>query len=131
MNNNFAVKEISTKLFLLRKGAHDGWSVMSRFAMRCSSILSKFSQQRHHRKVTLQGMRSVSRADAGILYLHFQTVNFVHEITNDPNLAASSAGLFNSSGRNAYSTLASRRLSMDLPDADALDIAYTFKHRSR
>ncbi|KAF2854958.1 cytochrome P450 [Plenodomus tracheiphilus IPT5] len=82
---------------------------------------------KHQRKVILQGMTSVARADAGIPYLHYETAKFVHEVANDPALASSSVGLFNSIGRYTYSTFASQTFGMDVPNADDPVIDYIFK----
>ncbi|PVH92610.1 cytochrome P450 [Periconia macrospinosa] len=81
---------------------------------------------RHQRKVILQGMTSVSRADADLPYLHFETAKFLNEVVNDPTLAASSARIFNSIGRYTYSTFASQTFGMELPNADDPAIDYIF-----
>lgn len=82
---------------------------------------------KHQRKVILQGMTSIPRSDAGIPYLHFETAKFLHEVANDPALASSSVGLFNSIGRYTYSTFASQTFGMEVSRADDPSIDYIYK----
>lgn len=63
-------------------------------------------------------MTSITRADAGLPYLHFKTAKFLHEVANDPALAASSGRLFHSVGRYTYSAFASQTFGLDLPNVD-------------
>ncbi|KAH7392848.1 cytochrome P450 [Pyrenochaeta sp. MPI-SDFR-AT-0127] len=81
---------------------------------------------KHQRKVILQGMTSVSRADAGLPYLHYETAKFLHQVVNDASLANSSVSLFNAIGRYTYSTFACQTFGMDLPNDDST-IDYIFK----
>lgn len=82
---------------------------------------------KHQRKVILQGMTSVPRADAGLPYLHYETAKFLQEVANDSLLASSSVDLFNSIGRYTYSTFASQTFGMEVPHRDDPSIDYIFK----
>lgn len=72
-------------------------------------------------------MTSVSRADAGLPYLHFETAKFLHEVANDAALASDSVGLFNSIGRYTYSAFASQSFGMDVPTASNPAIEYIYR----
>ena len=82
---------------------------------------------KQQRKVILQGMTSVPRADAGLEYLHFETAKFVKQVANDSQLAESSVGLFNEIGRYTYSAFASQTFGMDIPDEKDPAIDYIFR----
>ncbi|OAL52704.1 cytochrome P450 [Pyrenochaeta sp. DS3sAY3a] len=79
------------------------------------------------RKVILQGMTSVSRADAGLPYLHYETAKFLKDVAGSEQLAFSSVGLFNEIGRYTYSAFASQTFGMDIPNADNPAIEYIFQ----
>lgn len=83
---------------------------------------------KHQRKVTLQGMTSVPRADAGIEHLHFETAKFLKQVANDNKLAGNSEGLFNEIGRYTYSAFASQTFGMDI--AEETDPAIQYIYRS-
>ncbi|KAJ4309594.1 hypothetical protein N0V94_008858 [Neodidymelliopsis sp. IMI 364377] len=82
---------------------------------------------KQQRKVILQGMTSVPRADAGIEYLHFETAKFLKQVANDEKLAGNSVGLFNEIGRYTYSAFASQTFGMDIPDEQDPAIEYIFR----
>lgn len=79
------------------------------------------------RKVILQGMTSVPRADAGVDDLHYETAKFLKEVVNDRQLASDSVGLFNEIGRYTYSAFASQTFGMDIPDEKDPAIDYIFR----
>lgn len=81
---------------------------------------------KQQRKVILQGMTSVPRADAGIEYLHFETAKFLKQVANDDKLGSDSVRLFNEIGRYTYSAFASQTFGMDIPDGDDPAIKYIF-----
>lgn len=82
---------------------------------------------KQQRKVILQGMTSVSRADAGIAYLHFETAKFLKQVADDDVLARNSVGLFHEIGRYTYSAFASQTFGMDIPDEKDPAIEYIFR----
>lgn len=82
---------------------------------------------KQQRKVILQGMTSVPRADAGVAYLHFETAKFLKQVANDDALARDSVGLFNGIGRYTYSAFASQTFGMDIPDEKDPAIEYIFR----
>jgi cytochrome P450 len=82
---------------------------------------------KQQRKVILQGMTSVPRADAGIEYLHFETAKFLKQVANDQKLAGNSVELFNAIGRYTYSAFASQTFGMDIPDEQDPAIEYIFR----
>ncbi|OAG07382.1 cytochrome P450 [Paraphaeosphaeria sporulosa] len=82
---------------------------------------------KHQRKVILQGMTSVPRADAGLEYLHFETAKFMKQVANNDKLAGDSVGLFNEIGRYTYSAFASQAFGMDIADAKDPAIEYIFR----
>ena len=79
------------------------------------------------RKVILQGMTSVSRADAGVTYLHYETGKFLKQVASDDVLARDSVGLFNEIGRYTYSAFASQTFGMDIPEEKDPAIEYIFR----
>tara|TARA_R110002003_G_scaffold1048_15_gene22277 strand:+ start:18553 stop:20196 length:1644 start_codon:yes stop_codon:yes gene_type:complete len=79
------------------------------------------------RKVILQGMTSVPRADAGLPYLHYETAKFLKDVASNERLATSSVNLFNEVGRYTYSVFASQTFGMDIPNADSPAIEYIFR----
>lgn len=79
------------------------------------------------RKVILQGMTSIPRADAGVDHLHFETAKFLKQVANDDALAGDSVGLFNEIGRYTYSAFASQTFGMDIPDEKDPAIEYIFR----
>ncbi|KAL1591639.1 hypothetical protein SLS60_011637 [Paraconiothyrium brasiliense] len=81
---------------------------------------------KQQRKVILQGMTSIPRADAGLEYLHFETAKFLKQVANDNRLAGDSVGLFNEIGRYTYSAFASQTFGMDIPDEKDPAIEYIF-----
>ncbi|KAF3047192.1 hypothetical protein E8E12_011599 [Didymella heteroderae] len=82
---------------------------------------------KQQRKVILQGMTNVPRADAGVPYLHFETAKFLNQVVNDNTLANNSVELFNQIGRYTYSVFASQTFGMDIPDAKDPAIEYIFR----
>jgi cytochrome P450 len=82
---------------------------------------------KQQRRVILQGMTSVLRADAGVAYLHFETAKFLKQVASDDVLARNSAGLFNEIGRYTYSAFASQTFGMDIPDEKDPAIEYIFR----
>ncbi|KAH7089851.1 cytochrome P450 [Paraphoma chrysanthemicola] len=79
------------------------------------------------RKVILQGMTSVARADAGLPYLHYETAKFLKDVASNDKLAKSSVDLFNEIGRYTYSAFASQAFGMDIPTADNPAIKYIYE----
>jgi cytochrome P450 len=82
---------------------------------------------KQQRRMILQGMTSVPRADAGLGYLHFETAKFMKQVANDSKLASNSIGLFNAIGRYTYSAFASQTFGMDIPDEKDPAIEYIFR----
>lgn len=82
---------------------------------------------KHQRKVILQGMTSVTRADAGLDYLHFETAKFLKQVAGNDDLAGNSVQLFNEIGRYTYSAFASQTFGMDIPDEKDPVIEYIFR----
>ncbi|KAF9692856.1 hypothetical protein EKO04_009251 [Ascochyta lentis] len=82
---------------------------------------------KHQRKVILQGMTSVPRANAGLEYLHFETAKFLKQVANDNKLAGDSVGLFNEIGRYTYSAFASQTFGFNIPDEKDPAIEYIFR----
>ncbi|KAJ4983179.1 hypothetical protein SVAN01_11322 [Stagonosporopsis vannaccii] len=82
---------------------------------------------KQQRKVILQGMTSIPRADAGLKYLHYETAKFLQQVANSSKLACDSVGLFNEIGRYTYSAFASQTFGMDIPDEKDPAIQYIFQ----
>ncbi|USP80423.1 cytochrome P450 [Curvularia clavata] len=129
INSDSAVKEIFDKQSSATS-QRPRWIVSNEQICNEKNVLllsASHSRWKHQRKVILQGMTSVSRAEAGLPYLHFETAKFLHEVANNSTLAASSTALFNSIGRYTYSAFASQTFGMDIPDVDDPAIDYIFK----
>lgn len=66
-------------------------------------------------------------ADAGLPFLHFETLKFLNEIASDPKRGADSHALHTSIGRYAYSSFASQTFGLDVPTVDNPAVDYIFE----
>ena len=82
---------------------------------------------KHQRKVTLQGLTSITQADAGLPFLHFETAKFLHELANTPDVRQTPKSLWASIGRYTYSTFAAQIFGMQVPSTDNPAIEYIYE----
>ena len=68
--------------------------------------------------MTHAGFTSVPRADAGLVYLYYETAKFIAEIVKKPEEGLSRERLFQMIGRYTYSTITSQSFGMDVPDTE-------------
>ena len=74
---------------------------------------------KHQRKVTHNYLTSVPRADAGLPFLHFESVKMLYQMASERDPGELSGGkVFRRLLRYTYSTFASQTFGMDIPDDD-------------
>lgn len=79
---------------------------------------------KHQRKVTHNYLTSVSRADAGLPFLHYESAKFLHDMAGEADVTAVSGWkLYRRILRYTYSTFASQTFGLDIPDDDDQVIA--------
>ncbi|KAL4768022.1 cytochrome P450 [Aspergillus nidulans var. acristatus] len=76
------------------------------------------------RRVINSYMTSVSRADAGLPILHYETAKFLHDVTNNPGATQDSSLILRLIARYTYSAFATQTFGMDVPSADDPIISY-------
>lgn len=72
---------------------------------------------KHQRKVTWANVGSVPQADAGLTFLHYETLKFMHEVVNEPTIQRSGPALWNSIMRYTYSNFSTQMFGLDVPQA--------------
>lgn len=128
INSDRAVKAIFDKASA-QTAERPRWIVSSeQMANGMNLLLLSASNQtwKHQRKVTAAGLTSIPQADAGLPFLHFETLKFINEIASDPAKGAKSQAIFQSIGRYTYSTFASQTFGLDIPTSDNPAIAYIY-----
>ena len=79
---------------------------------------------KHQRKVVHNYLTSVPRADAGLPFLHFESVKFLHQMVQEESLADISGWkLYRQILRYTYSTFTCQTFGMDIPKDDDQVIA--------
>lgn len=129
LNSDLAVKELFDKASA-QTAERPRWIVSNeQICNKLNVLLLNASDPRwkHQRKVIHSGLTSVPRADAGLPFLHYETVKFMHEVANNPALGCSSKNLFAAIGRYTYSTFASQTFGMDLAEPNDPTIDYIFE----
>lgn len=129
INSDEAVKAIFDKASAITS-ERPRWIVSNEQICNQKNVLllnASHPRWKQQRKVILQGMTSVPRADAGLKYLHFETAKFLKQVANDDRLATDSVSLFNEIGRYTYSAFASQTFGMDIPNEDDPAIEYIFR----
>lgn len=72
---------------------------------------------KHQRKITHNYLASVSRADAGLPYLHFESAKFLHQMACEADSAQILGWqLYQRLLRYTYSTFTSQTFGMDIPE---------------
>ncbi|KAF5574644.1 oxidoreductase [Fusarium pseudoanthophilum] len=79
------------------------------------------------RKATTFGLTNLNLADAGLPFLHFETLKFLNDIAQDPNKGADPQPLWSSIGRYTYSTFSSQVFGLDVPEDNSPVIDYIFE----
>ncbi|KAF5529753.1 cytochrome P450 [Fusarium mexicanum] len=79
------------------------------------------------RKATTFGLTNLNLADAGLPFLHFETLKFLNDIAQDPNKGADPQSLWSSIGRYTYSTFSSQIFGLDVPEDNSPVIDYIFE----
>ncbi|KAM0469795.1 hypothetical protein ACHAP7_009826 [Fusarium lateritium] len=82
---------------------------------------------KHQRKATALGLTSVPLADAGLPFLHFESLKFLMDIASNPEKGSDSRAVHSSIGRYTYSTFASQIFGLDVPHDDNPAIEYIFE----
>jgi len=70
---------------------------------------------KHQRKVTTANVGSVPRADAGVPFLEYESLKFLHEVAIDPMAQQSNHKLWQGVMRYTYSAFASQMFGLDIP----------------
>jgi hypothetical protein len=79
------------------------------------------------RKATTFGLTNLNLADAGLPFLHFETLKFLNDISQNPNKGADPQSLWSSIGRYTYSTFSSQIFGLDVPEDNSPVIDYIFE----
>ncbi|KAH8812203.1 cytochrome P450 [Xylogone sp. PMI_703] len=79
---------------------------------------------RNQRRAINSRLTSVSRADAGLPFLNFETAKFLHVIANNPEEGLSCKRIMRLIARYTYSAFATQNFAMDIPDVDDPVIDY-------
>ncbi|KAG4259090.1 hypothetical protein FPRO03_13312 [Fusarium proliferatum] len=79
------------------------------------------------RKATTFGLTNLNLADAGLPFLHFETLKFLNDIGQNPNKGADPQSLWSSIGRYTYSTFSSQIFGLDVPEDNSPVIDYIFE----
>ncbi|KAF4498010.1 cytochrome P450 [Fusarium agapanthi] len=79
------------------------------------------------RKAATFGLTKLNLADAGLPFLHFETLKFLNDIAQDPNKGADPQSLWSSIGRDTYSTFSSQIFGLDVPEDNSPVIDYIFE----
>ncbi|KAF4816652.1 Cytochrome P450 monooxygenase yanC [Colletotrichum siamense] len=80
------------------------------------------------RKIVLQNLTSVQRADAGLPFLYHETLKFLHQVAQDPNAGTEKqTNLWDSIGRYVYSTFTSQLYGLEITKPDSAASQYIFE----
>jgi cytochrome P450 len=93
-----------------------GWNVLL--------VNSDTAVWRQQRKVTTAEVGSLTRADAGVPYLEYESLKFLHEVAGQPSIAHDNHQLWQSIMRYTYSAFTSQMFGMDIPDTHSDVIEY-------
>lgn len=129
INSDRAVKEIFDKASAATS-ERPRWIVSSELMTnKMNPLLLSASEKtwKLQRKVTMAGLAGVPSADAGLPFLHFETLKFLNEIASDPGRGADLYAIYKSIGRYTYSTFSSQTFGMDVPTADNPAIDYIYE----
>ncbi|KAF4341198.1 cytochrome P450 monooxygenase [Fusarium beomiforme] len=129
INSDQAVKAIFDKA-ATQASERPRWIVSNEhICNRLNPLLLSASEKawKDQRKATTMGLTSLTLADAGLPFLHFETLRFLNDIAGNPSKGADSHALFSSIGRYTYSNFASQVFGLDIPDDDSPAIDYIFE----
>jgi cytochrome P450 len=73
---------------------------------------------RNQRKIVHSHITSISRADAGVPYVEYETAKFLHQVVQQPEASLTGWQLYKLILRYNYSTFATQTFGMDIPDTD-------------
>lgn len=76
------------------------------------------------RKVTWSNVGSISRANEGLQYLHYETLKFLYEVVSDKNLRESGSALTGALKRYTYSNFGLQMFGLDVPNLSDAAIDY-------
>jgi len=79
---------------------------------------------KHQRKVTTANVGSVPRADAGVPFLEYESLKFLHEVAIDPKAQQSNHELWQEVMRYTYSAFTSQMFGLDIPSSTHEAIHY-------
>lgn len=126
VNSDVAVKSIfdksaaisSNRPLWLVSGEHicNNWNVLP-----LNANTPRWKQQR---KITWANVGSVPKADAGLPFLHFETLKLLHDVVNEPAIQASGSALWNAIMKYTYSNFAIQLLGLDVPSSTDPAIDY-------
>lgn len=79
---------------------------------------------KHQRKVTWSNIGSIPRADAALPFLHFETLQFLHEVAHDVATQQSGPALWSAMLRYTYSLFATQMFGLHVPRSTDPAIEY-------
>ncbi|RGP60202.1 hypothetical protein FSPOR_10791 [Fusarium sporotrichioides] len=82
---------------------------------------------KNQRKAATLGLTSLTNADTGLPFLHFESLKFLNDIAQHPSKGANPQAVYSSIGRYTYSTFASQIFGLDVPDDSSPAIHYIFE----
>ncbi|KAK4495443.1 hypothetical protein PRZ48_013774 [Zasmidium cellare] len=83
---------------------------------------------KHQRKVTWANVGSVPKADAGLPFLHYETLKFMNDLVNERAIQESGPASWNAIMRYTYSNFATQMFGLDVPHA--MDPAIRYIHET-
>ncbi|KAF9778784.1 hypothetical protein IL306_003260 [Fusarium sp. DS 682] len=129
INSDQAVRAIFDKA-ATQSSERPRWIVSSEHICNKLNLLLLSASEKawkNQRKATNMGLTNLNLADAGLPFLHFETLKFLNDIAQNPGKGSDSHALFSSIGRYTYSTFASQIFGLDIPDDQSPAIDYIFE----
>ncbi|KAK4609167.1 Cytochrome P450 monooxygenase [Fulvia fulva] len=126
VNTDIAVKQIFDKPAGVSAN-RPAWLVSSHHMCNDWNVLlinADTPRWKHQRRVTQGNVGSIPRADAGLPFLHYETLKFMHEVVNDSTIRSSGPALWNSIMRYTYSAFSTQMLGFDVPKSTDPAIGY-------
>ncbi|GME54079.1 cytochrome P450 [Neofusicoccum parvum] len=79
---------------------------------------------KNQRRVMNTHLSSPARADAGLPFLNWETLKFLHEVAHDPNAGTDKQELWPKIGRYTYSAFAQQTFGLEIKDTSSPSIPY-------
>ncbi|CZR59874.1 related to O-methylsterigmatocystin oxidoreductase [Phialocephala subalpina] len=133
LNSDRAVKAIMDKASA-QTSERPRWIVSSELLCNNWNVLLLHASDprwKLQRKITHSEMTSIPKADAGLPFLHHETLKFMHEVMHDPNVGTPAQALWTQIGRYTYSNFAMQAFGFEIESAQDPAIPYIFHSGER